>query len=36
MVGGYQWGNGRGRDREKVQGIRSIIGRYRIDRVRIV
>ena len=38
MVRGYQWGNGRGRDREKVQGIRSINGRYKIDseRLRIV
>ena len=28
---GYQWGDGRGRMGGKVQGIRSIIGRYRID-----
>ena len=27
---GYQWGEGR--MREKVQGIRSIIGRHKIDR----
>ena len=25
-------GRGRGREREKVQGISSIIGRYKIDR----
>ena len=29
---GYQRGAGGGRMREKVQGIRSIIGRYKIDR----
>ena len=29
---GYQWERGRGRMREKVQGIRSRIGRYKIDR----
>ena len=28
---GYQWGRGKGRMGEKVQGIRSIIGRYKID-----
>ena len=28
----YQWESGRGREREKVQGIRSIIGRHKIDR----
>ena len=32
---GYQWGGGKGRIREKVQGIRSIIGRYKIDRGRL-
>ena len=32
---GYQWGEGRGRTGEKVQGIRSIIGRYKIDRGRL-
>ena len=34
-MGGYQWGGGKGRIREKVQGIRSIIGRYKIDRGRL-
>ena len=29
---GYQWGWGGGRMGEKVQGIRSINGRYKIDR----
>ena len=29
---GYQWGGGMRRRGEKVQGIRSIIGRYKIDR----
>ena len=29
---GYQWGGGRGRKGGKVQGIRRIIGRYKIDR----
>ena len=29
---GYQWGAGRGRVGEKVQGISSINGRYKIDR----
>ena len=29
---GYQWGGGRGRMGEKVEGIRSIIGGYKIDR----
>ena len=33
---GYQWGGGGGRMGEKVQGIRSINGRYKIDRLRIV
>ena len=28
---GYQWGWREGRMREKVQGIRSINGRYKID-----
>ena len=28
---GCQWGGGRGRIEEKVQGIRSINGRYKID-----
>ena len=32
---GYQWGGDRGRMEEKVQGMRSIIGRYRIDRERL-
>ena len=34
---GFQWGGGgeRGRMREKVQGIRSINGRYEIDRSRL-
>ena len=30
---GYQWGEGEWE--EKVQGIRSIIGRYKIDRERL-
>ena len=29
---GYQLGGERGRMGEKVEGIRSIIGRYKIDR----
>ena len=29
---GYQWGGGEGRIGEKVQGIRSINGRHKIDR----
>ena len=29
---GYQWGGGGGRIGEKVQGIRSINGWYKIDR----
>ena len=29
---GYQWGGGRGREGGKVQEIRSINGRYKIDR----
>ena len=32
---GYQWGGGGGRRGEKVQGIRSINGRYKIDRKRL-
>ena len=32
---GYQRGGGGGRMREKVQGIRSIIGSYKIDRRRL-
>ena len=32
---GYQWGGGEGRMEEKVQGIRSINGRYKIDRGRL-
>ena len=31
---GYLWGGGRGRMGEKVQGIRSINGRYNTDRGR--
>ena len=31
---GYQWGEGVGRMGEKVQGIRSIIGRHKIDKER--
>ena len=34
-IEGYQWGGGAGRMGEKVQGIRSIIGRYKIDRGRL-
>ena len=30
--GGYHWGGGRGRIEGKVQGIRSIFVRYKIDR----
>ena len=35
---GYQWGAGAWRKEENVQGIRSIIGRYKIDtgKLRIV
>ena len=29
---GYQLGGGKGRMGEKVQGLQSIIGRYKIDR----
>ena len=32
---GYQWGVGVERMGEKVQGIRSINGRYKIDRGRL-
>ena len=32
---GYQWGEGVGRMKEKVQGIRSINGRNKIDRGRL-
>ena len=32
---GYQWGGTRQRVGEKVQGIRSINGRYKIDRGRL-
>ena len=32
---GYQWGGEEGRMGEKVQGIRSIIGRHKIDRGRL-
>ena len=32
---GYQQGGGGGRMREKVQGIRSINGRYKINRGRV-
>ena len=32
---GYQWGQGGRRMGEKVQGIRSINGRYKIDRGRL-
>ena len=31
----YQWGRGGGRMEEKVQEIRSINGRYKIDRGRL-
>ena len=32
---GYQWGGAGGRMEEKIQGIRSINGRYKIDRGRL-
>ena len=32
---GYQWGGGWGRMWEKVQGIISMNGRYKIDRGRL-
>ena len=31
----YQWGGGGGEWGEKIQGIRSIIGRYKADRGRV-
>ena len=34
-IDSYQWGGGGGRMRGKVQGIRSINGRYKIDRGRL-
>ena len=34
-TGDYQWGGGRGRMGDKVQGIRNVIGRYIIDRKRL-
>ena len=34
-IEGYQQGTGKGRMREKVQGISSINGRYKIDRGRL-
>ena len=33
---GYQWGGRAGRMGEKVQGIRNINGRYKIDRGRLI
>ena len=32
---GYQFGGGQGRMGENVQGLRSIISRYKIDRERL-
>ena len=32
---GYRWGGGGWEMEEKIQGIRSIIGRYKIDRERL-
>ena len=32
----YQWGGGKGRMGGKIQGIRSIIGRYKIERGRLI
>ena len=32
---GYQWGRGSRRREEKLQGIRSINGRYKIDKGRL-
>ena len=32
---GYQWGGGGGIMGEKVQGIRSINGRYKTDKARL-
>ena len=34
-MGGYQQGGDEGRMEEKVQGIRSISGRYKIDKRRL-
>ena len=34
-MGGYQWGGGGARMEEKLQGIRSMNGRYKIDRGRL-
>ena len=34
-MGGYQWGGGGGTMGGSVQGIRSINGRYKIDRGRV-
>ena len=31
----YQWGGGKGRMGGKIQGIRSINGRYKLDRGRL-
>ena len=31
----YQWGGGRGRMGEKIQGLRHTLGRYKIDRGRL-
>ena len=33
---GYQWAGGRGEWGKKVQGIKSIIGRYKIDKLKII
>ena len=35
LMKGYQWGGGGGRMGKKVQGIRSINGRYKIHRGRL-
>ena len=32
----YQWGGGEGRVGEKVQGIRNMNGKYKIDRERLI
>ena len=32
---GYQQGGGRGRMQENIQGLRSVIGRYKKDRVKL-
>ena len=34
-MAGFQWGGRAGREGEKVQGIRSVNGRYKIDRRRL-